>query len=1434
MRRMSNRIIAYPQPGMNEAMPAVGTARLLGLVSLAVLLFLVLSTTAQSQSTFDRMLLHSNSVTTDSVVRRLVSQRAVILDTSSYFRIVTIRVDSASETAIRSNSWVIAIEPLPVLETSNDKSRAAIGVDRVQPAPYTSVANAYNLAGQGVLIGIWDAMFPAAHGDFSSRLTIVENQTCPGQDHATHVAGTVAGTGISGTPQYLYAGMAPMARIFGWSMYGPSCGSGPSYPFQEALSGVSTQGIVISQNSWGFSLLTSATCALHGSYPIYCNAYDRLVREENLSVFFAAGNQRGYAVQMALCGLSSGFGTLPPPGTAKNVVTIGATDGLGDMTTFSSWGPTRDGRLKPDCVADGFQIRSAQSTSGYQPLNGTSMACPAASGSGALLIERYRQLYSTTPRPDLLKNLMLNNCVDRGNPGPDYKYGYGLLDIPASLKMIDDDQIWNGTIDAAHDTARYELVIPEVGPSTRCPIKIMLVYSDVPGNPNASASLVNDLDLALVDPAGTVTLPLTLEPSTPNANALPAENHRDNVEQVILQNPLPGIYRIRVIGNAIDPNEGVQNFSVTWTETNLDCNVAESDCIDFEDEDISGWYLFEALKGIHVEGGNYGKVLKLTDQSSAMGSPGSMAINNDDFAGNWIELADNGCLCFDYKVNWDGNSDPVRAAKIRIYTGPAIPSNCQTCYPTAKQAVFVGNAGNPPVQDNVWQSFCLPVGMCSGGQLPSNSFGHWEVRENGVQLTGQAACDAWDDIITDVTGVMLTTEYNNGIEEISFDNFCWSCVESPCSEVTSQEISCRVDEKGEVVYDYCVTVTNTSPYPAYASTAWGSGPSGVTVATNPNYLDFFPPNIPIPPGGTWTHCFVISGPGALPGTMIRFDDTISLFNAGAPSAAEKCVKCEITDSIALPECPLPQDCCPTDFTHGFTKTKLTLPNNGIGYVDGFLTAGPLDMQSVKVTLVASYIRGVPTVGEITGGSLGGSLGTVSPMHEITFGQWAPCEDLTTPTNFKIDLKLPPHSCPPPSPLPQLITCPERDSVCLRFQYVDCECRTCDTIICYAVTRKKSIILGGSDKIAVRKRLDFVRRGINDEKIPGTSAAEPESKIQGELRDGDSALLSIVFPQPLESSSAIIYVGVTIETVDSTIYINGAANDRGDFFIAAAGNAYGSFEANPDDSMSISLNYNDIDGIDAVDHIVTIAYLIDGETFEEEFPITFYRKGEVGGDVIVKEGTEPVAGTRTIALHLQNLNNAERPIDFLALTASPGVAILAVGPTADSTTALLDLGRVDERDFVGEIVEGLRVRLMPGESMTPIYVTLRGGDAASTITFTTLDIDGNAITQGELQIPSSVLEGDDDATAGGIAMESYPNPANGTSTIELYMPRSARDVELSIVDAAGRVVRELLTEESLHNGTHLFVVDTSTLPSGTYFYVVTTELGTVSRSVRIIR
>src|ERR1019366_3197285 len=134
-----------------------------------------------------------------------------------------------------------------------------------------------------------------------------------------------------------------------------------------------------------------------------------------------------------------GFGTVGGGyQPAKNNIVVGSITDFLYQAGDESRGPVNDGRIKPEIVAIGLGAYSTVGVDGYTWSAGTSMASPQVASGLAVLTQRYKQLNGGgQPRADLLKAILLNGALDLGNPGPDYSYGFGGMDLHRSLQIID-------------------------------------------------------------------------------------------------------------------------------------------------------------------------------------------------------------------------------------------------------------------------------------------------------------------------------------------------------------------------------------------------------------------------------------------------------------------------------------------------------------------------------------------------------------------------------------------------------------------------------------------------------------------------------------------------------------------------------------------------------------------------------------------------------------------------------------------------------------------------------------------------------------------------------------------------------------------------------------------------------------------------------------
>ena len=469
--------------------------------------------------------------------------------------------------ALASADEVQWIEPpLPRMRevSLNDSSRVSIQASQVQAAPY-------DLDGSGVSVLVYDGgSARASHNDFAGRLTVRDSSGL--SNHATHVSGTVGGDGSSGGGTH--AGMAPAVTIesygFEYDGSGVFLYTNPGDIEDDYDEAINTYGVDLSNNSIGTNTEPNGfLCSYQGDYGITSELIDSIVGGSlgaPFRVVWANGNER----QGSTCDIE-GYGdyySTAPPATAKNHITVGAANSNNDsMTSFSSWGPTDDGRIKPDISGPGCQSNgdggvtstSSSSDTAYSVACGTSMAAPAVTGALSLLLEDHRVQFpaSGDPRNSTFKALLAQTASDEGNVGPDYQFGYGVVKIKDAIDHMRSGRFREDQLD--HQAGSY---VYEVTVGAGQDLQVTLAWDDAPGTPNVFKSLVNDLDLVVTSPGGTRHYPWTLDPANPSFAAVQtSEDHLNNIEQVSVSSAQVGTWTIEVFG--FDIPSGPQPFSIT-------------------------------------------------------------------------------------------------------------------------------------------------------------------------------------------------------------------------------------------------------------------------------------------------------------------------------------------------------------------------------------------------------------------------------------------------------------------------------------------------------------------------------------------------------------------------------------------------------------------------------------------------------------------------------------------------------------------------------------------------------------------------------------------------------------------------------------------------------------------------------------------------------
>ncbi|HTD98733.1 MAG TPA: S8 family serine peptidase [Mucilaginibacter sp.] len=497
--------------------------------------------------------------------------------------------------------------PVYLITDNNTTSAATTNTVTVQPGGSLGL----NLSGSSTFLNnklaIWDGGWVyKAHQEFAGK-TITLKDTSFVIDHATHVSGTLLAKGV-------YAPAKGMAFNAGTLL---------SYDFNNDVAEMSAaaSNLLLSNHSYGdeagwnfnegnnhwewFGIPGDTVDYTFGFYSDRAQAWDKIAfNAPYYLIVEAAGNSRGstgpavgetyYGYRSASdqtfinkgprpAGISSNnsYDCISSTANAKNILTIGAINPLPNgptnsqsiaTTFFSSWGPTDDGRIKPDLVGNGLNVLSAGSSSptSYITFSGTSQATPNITGSLYLLQEYYAEKNAGNfMRAATLKGLACHTAFDAGNVGPDYIYGWGLLDMKKAAQAITDNSVKSLIREvslAQGKQQNYNVVASGNGA-----LVATISWTDPEGTITTDGTinsrtpkLVNDLDIRVSDGTTTFT-PWVLDPANPGAAATKGDNIRDNVEQVYIANATPGkAYTITVSHKGI-LKQGPQAYSIIVT-----------------------------------------------------------------------------------------------------------------------------------------------------------------------------------------------------------------------------------------------------------------------------------------------------------------------------------------------------------------------------------------------------------------------------------------------------------------------------------------------------------------------------------------------------------------------------------------------------------------------------------------------------------------------------------------------------------------------------------------------------------------------------------------------------------------------------------------------------------------------------------------------------
>ena len=380
--------------------------------------------------------------------------------------------------------------------------------------------------GTGIVVSMGDDGSADTHIDRQGRTN--HNGTSQGGNHGDHVSGIIMG---AGNLNPLMKGQAPGAFLEVYSGHAD---------IDQMPNPYNNQNVRITSHSLGEGL--------NAGYNTGARNADQQIRQmPQLMHVFSAGNS------------GSNFYTITGGRKAgKNVMAVANLSKTDAISGSSSRGPAADGRLKPEIAAVGSSVVSTDQNNGYYTASGTSMACPAVSGTLAALYHAHRALNSNQmPTSDLMKAILMNTADDLGNAGPDFTFGYGRMNARRAILVLEQNQYFQN--DVPQGTTRTHTVNVPAGTKQ---LKVMLYWNDFEGSAGASVPLVNNLNLTVTTPASTVFQPWILDPNNTSAVAVRGVDNINNSEQVTIDDPAAGNYTISVAGTTVP--QGPQNYVVVY------------------------------------------------------------------------------------------------------------------------------------------------------------------------------------------------------------------------------------------------------------------------------------------------------------------------------------------------------------------------------------------------------------------------------------------------------------------------------------------------------------------------------------------------------------------------------------------------------------------------------------------------------------------------------------------------------------------------------------------------------------------------------------------------------------------------------------------------------------------------------------------------------
>lgn len=501
--------------------------------------------------------------------RSLQGLGAVVGAFDADIRAYTANVDASALAATLQADFVLAVEPVGIVRATHDTAVPAMGVDALRE--HDGFAGLFSgVGGASVPVGVMDTGLNTNHLDIASNRTSICGANFIAMDsraedadlwvdedgHGTHVTGTIVGNGIV---EPRYAGMAPAVAHIRFAKVLSRDGSGAAEGIIRGMDFLAQPSSCASVAPAVKPLVVNMSLSATG---LQFEGREADIRKLDAVVW---AHRQLYVVAQSN-GDIHGFSNFA---AAKNSLPVGAIADDGDLAIFSSYGPTADDRLAPLVVATGVDLYSAAgngSRGAYESLSGTSMASPSVAGLAALLMDavpsykeqpalvRARLMASAIrPAPWLQAAEAFPRTNSAGSGRLQAQFGLGKVSARTSILARDRADGWvSGGAVSRPSNGEYgyhEVVVPD-GASR---LDIAMTWDEPPADTIGNVVL-NNLDL-YADRGGDCGGAACGEYASTSA--------KDNVEWIIVDDPPPGTYRLKVVPRRL--YTAAPHVGLAWT-----------------------------------------------------------------------------------------------------------------------------------------------------------------------------------------------------------------------------------------------------------------------------------------------------------------------------------------------------------------------------------------------------------------------------------------------------------------------------------------------------------------------------------------------------------------------------------------------------------------------------------------------------------------------------------------------------------------------------------------------------------------------------------------------------------------------------------------------------------------------------------------------------